>query len=217
MNDGFPKIKNDIQNRDSVAWIKLCEYIELVINEEREEFRPSEGIGPQLYQQIFTLPESITRMKKVKNVNLYGSMLKRIPPEIGQMDALETFSSYTSQYLHWYPYEMTHCKHLKSSQVSTRVLYTHIKGKRGFADLTDNPVRYHGDKVNCSVCRKELDYLQTNQMWISLQVGTDVLPLLVNLCSAQCQSMLSRPPEGYVQFPHKGGPRSNYINNLARK
>ncbi|SKC95571.1 hypothetical protein SAMN05660461_0433 [Chitinophaga ginsengisegetis] len=211
MDEGFPKIKNDVQDRSSEAWRKLCAYITLVVSEEREEFCPAEGIGPELYQQIYTLPESIAQMKKVKRVNLYGSMLKRIPVEIGQMDALETFSSYTSYDLHWYPYEIVHCKQLSSSTVSTRALYTHLKGKRGFPDLHNNPARYDGDNLQCSVCRKEMSYSQTNQLWISLQVGTDVLPLLANLCSKDCEVLLPRPPEGYVQFPHKGGARSNYI------
>ena len=211
MNYGIPKLKNDVQDRDSEAWRKLCAYIELVISEERQEFRPVEGIGSELYQQIYTLPASIAKMKQVKYVNLYGSVLRQIPPEIGEMEALETFSSYTSYDLHWYPYEIIHCKLLQRSMVSTRALYTHLKGKRGFPDLHGNPVRHYGDSVKCSVCQKEMDYSQTNQIWISLQVGTDVLPLLANLCSTACEVLLPRPPEGYVQFPHKGGARSNYI------
>lgn len=209
--ESFPKIKNNIQDRSSLAWMKLCAYIDLVVSEERELFRPVEGIGSELYQQIYTLPASIALMKKVKHINLYGSMLTSIPPEIGQMDALETFSTYTSHRLHWYPFEITHCKKLSGSKVSTRALYTHLKGKRGYPDLQNNPVRYHGDSVKCSVCRKEMDYRQTNQLWISLQVGVDVVPLLANLCSTVCEQMLPHPAEGYVQFPHKGGTRSNYI------
>ncbi|MEV4556323.1 hypothetical protein AB0K51_04905 [Kitasatospora sp. NPDC049285] len=45
-----------------------------------------------------------------------------------------------------------------------------------------------------------------NQAWISLRVATDVLPLLVNACSAACLQALPRPPEGYVPSPHAGGP-----------
>lgn len=211
MDEGFPKIKRDVQDRGSEAWRRLCAYIELVVSEKREEFRPAEDIGPELYQQIYTLPASIAKMKQVKHVHLYGSMLKRIPPEIGQMDALETFSSYTSYDLHWYPYEILHCEQLRRSAVSTRALYTHLKGKRGFPDLHGNPVRYHTDNVKCSVCCKEMEYSQTNQLWISLRVGTDVLPLLANLCSKECEVLLPHPPDGYVRFPHKGGARSNYI------
>jgi hypothetical protein len=42
-------------------------------------------------------------------------------------------------------------------------------------------------------------------VWISLRVATDVLPLLVNACSAACVSALPSGAEDYVQLPHTGG------------
>lgn len=75
----------------------------------------------------------------------------------------------------------------------------------GFPRLDHNPVRYFGDKLNCSVCKKKINYDETNQLWISLKIGTDVVPLLVNSCSVKCEKALPTPPENYVQFPHKGG------------
>ena len=75
----------------------------------------------------------------------------------------------------------------------------------GFPRLTHNPVRYSGDRVKCSVCKKEMSYAETNQLWIALRVGTDVLPMLTNLCSKDCESKLPQPPKGYVQYAHKGG------------
>jgi len=50
-----------------------------------------------------------------------------------------------------------------------------------------------------------MTYEQTNQLWISLNVGTDILPLLTNLCSKEYESKLPTPPKDYVQFAHKGG------------
>jgi hypothetical protein len=75
----------------------------------------------------------------------------------------------------------------------------------GFPDLNANPVRYSGEKIHCSICRREIEYSNTNQLWISLWVGTDILPLLVNSCSKECENKLPQPPEKYVPFPHKGG------------
>jgi hypothetical protein len=43
-------------------------------------------------------------------------------------------------------------------------------------------------------------------VWISLAVATDVLPLLVNACSAECVAALPPPRSGYVPTPHTGGP-----------
>lgn len=205
MNDRISRIENKVQDRDSVAWKKLCEYVEKVAAEERDEFSPFEELGQELFFQIHTLPESIRKLKKVKKMWLYGSKLKRIPPEIGEMESLEYFDPYTSYNLHWFPYEITNCKKLKDSRVSTRAIYGNFKNRKGFPRLNHNPVRYTGDSVKCSVCKKEMTYEETNQMWISLWVGTDVLPLLVNLCSKECEVKLPQPPKAYVQNPHEGG------------
>jgi hypothetical protein len=158
-----------------------------------------------LFSQIYTLPEIISKLKNVKKIWLYGSSLKRIPPEIGQMEALEYFDPYTSYDLHWFPYEITNCKKLKDSRVSTRALYGNYKNRMGFPRLTHNPVRYFGDTVKCSVCGKTMTYEHINQLRISLRLRADVLPLLANLCSKECEMKLPEPPEDYVQFPHKGG------------
>jgi hypothetical protein len=43
-------------------------------------------------------------------------------------------------------------------------------------------------------------------VWISLGVGTDVLPLLVNACSAACVDALPTPARNHVAVVHTGGP-----------
>lgn len=205
MKKRISKIDNNVQDKNSVAWKKLCDYVDKVAAEEREEFSPFEELGQELFAQIHTLPETISKLKKVKKVWLYGSKLKRIPPQIGEMEALEYLDFYTSYDLHWYPYEITNCKNLKDSRVSTRILYGNWKNRMGFPRLNHNPVRYSGENVNCSICGKSMTYEQTNQLWISLRVGTDILPLLTNVCSEECKKELPKPPNNYVQFAHKGG------------
>ena len=133
MNDRISRIENNVQDRDSVAWKKLCEYVEKVAEEERDEFSPFEELGKELYDQIHTLPESISKLKKVKKMWLYGSQLKRIPPEIGEMESLEYFDPYTSYNLHWFPYEIINCKKLKDSRVSTRAIYGNFKNRKDFS------------------------------------------------------------------------------------
>lgn len=205
MNNRISRIENNVQNRNSEAWNALCEYIDKVAANGSEEFAPRQAIGDELYQQIYTLPKSIKKLKKVKKMLLYGSKLKRIPPEIGEMESLENFVPYTSYDLKWFPYELTHCKNIGDSTVSTRAVYGNFKNRMGFPKLDHNPVRYHGETVQCSVCKNQMTYEVTNQMWISLWVGTDVLPLLANLCSRECEEQLPQPPKAYVQRPHKGG------------
>lgn len=205
MNNSISAIKNNVQDRSSLAWKKLCAYVDKVAIEEREEFFPFNELGPELYSQIFTLPESISKLKKVKRINLYGSRLKRIPPEIGEMVSLEYFDSYTSYELHWFPFEIINCMNLKDSRVSTRALYGNYRNRMGFPRLFKNPVRYEGDTVKCSICKKVMTWQETNQFWVSLWIGTDVLPLLVNVCSSECESAIPAPAEDYVSYPHKGG------------
>ncbi|WP_174715407.1 leucine-rich repeat domain-containing protein [Chryseobacterium arthrosphaerae] len=205
MTEKISVIENDIQDRSSLAWKKLCDYIDKTASENGEEFLPAEELGWELFSQIHTLPETISKLKNVKNMILYGSKLKRIPPEIGEMEALENFVPYTSYDLHWFPYEITKCRKLVNSTVSTRALYGNKKNRLVFPLLDHNPVRYLGRTVNCSVCNKIMTYEQTNQFWISLWVGTDVLPLLANVCSEYCKNSLPEPPENYIKFPHKGG------------
>ncbi|MEM6804204.1 MAG: leucine-rich repeat domain-containing protein [Bacteroidota bacterium] len=198
-------IENDVQDRSSDAWKKLCEYVEIVAESGQDEFSPLEFLGAELVQQIHSLPESIAKLKKVEKVWLYVSQLKRIPPKMGEMESLEYFDPYTSYHLHWFPYEITNCKKLKDSRVSTRALYGNRKYRRPFPDLRKNPVRYQGGRLNCSICQKEMMYSETNQWWISLKVGTDILPLLVNVCSESCKKKIPTPPKDYIQHPHKGG------------
>ena len=151
------------------------------------------------------MPETISRLKKVKKIGLYGSALKRIPPEIGEMESLEYFDPYTSYDLHWFPYELTKCKKLKNSRISTKALYGNFKNRMGFPRLNHNPVRYYGETLKCSVCEKEIDYSETDQYWITLKIGTDVVPLLANVCSADCASTFPTPPKFYMPKAHKGG------------
>jgi len=94
---------------------------------------------------------------------------------------------------------------LKDSRISTRALLGNFKNRMLFPSLEDNPIRYFGETVKCSICKKEMSYEETNQLWITLRTGTDTIPLLANLCSKECEEELPQPPENYVQQAHKGG------------
>lgn len=205
MENNDVEIINNIQDRNSIPWKKLCEYIDELAIKGGEEFAPREALGDEMFAQIFTLPESIAKLKKVKKVWLYGSRLKRIPPEVGQMESLEDFDVYTSYDLHWFPFEIYKCKSLKDSRISTRALYGNYKNRMDFPSLEHNPVKYFGKKLSCSICDSDLSYESTNQLWITTKVGTDIVPLLANICSEDCKSKLPQPPKFYVEFPHKGG------------
>ncbi len=161
-------------------------------------------------------------MKSVKRLDLYGSCLVPIPPEIGEMAALEEFTPYTSYRLLWFPYEMTRCRNLRDSTVSTRALYGNYKYRPPFPRLDSGaptaPGRKEPDRLPlrrwagsrtrpCSVCDRPFEDRRLHRVWVSLPVATDVLPLLVNACSEECVGKLPAPPEWEVPMPHRGGLR----------
>jgi len=202
----WPAMKMHLQFQDTSlpGWIALLQLIEEAASDRRKIFSPKKELGAELWSQVITLPPSIAKLKHVKELDLYRSGLLRIPPEIGAMDSLEKFVPYTSYGLHWFPYEITRCRRLKSSTVSTRALYGNYKARPPFPSL--EPVVAELVPARCSVCDGPIDPALVEQVWVSLPVATDVLPLLVNACSTSCVSKLPQPPEGYVQAPHIGGP-----------
>lgn len=208
----------DRQDVTSAGWLHLLALIEEAATDQRTEFKPFVELSAEERRQVITLPPAIANLTSLRRLVLYGTNLVRIPPEIGAMTSLETFQPYTSHRLHWYPYELTRCQELKDSVVSTRVLYGNFKFRPPFPALqpiTDmheadfsalDPHVWGTEAVRtCSVCDGPVDG-QLRQAWISRRVGTDVLPLLVNACSAACIAALPPPHDGYIPTPHTGGP-----------
>ena len=74
-----------------------------------------------------------------------------------------SITPYTSYDLNWLPYEIVNCKELKDSRISTRALYGNYKNRMGFPRLDQNPVRYFGDNLRCSVCKNSISYENTDQ------------------------------------------------------
>ena len=181
------------------------ELIDEAANDKRKIFNPKEALGAEFWSEIKTLPSSISKLVHVKRLHLYGSNLLSIPPEIGEMKSLKEFDPYTSYGLHWFPYEITRCKKLKSSTVSTRALYGNYKHRPPFPKLnTPESIKAIASK-NCSVCKRPLALSTVKQAWISLRVASDVLPLLVNACSQDCIDQLPKPADNYIPYPHDGG------------
>jgi hypothetical protein len=129
------RIHTEQQDTECSGWQRLNELVEQAVRDGREEFSPGREMTPSEWAQITELPKSIARLKSVKHLILYGSSLVRIPPEIGEMEALEKFTPYTSYRLHWFPYEITRCRKLKDSTVSTRALYGNFKYRPPFPRL----------------------------------------------------------------------------------
>jgi len=203
-NNRWPALHLHVEPQDTEChgWKRLLELVDQAASDGREEFAPSKAMDRKDWMQVVTLPLSIAKLKAVKSLYLYSSNLVRIPPEIGEMESLERFDPYTSYRLHWLPYEITRCRRLKVSRVSTRALYGNYKYRPPFPRLPQphDVLRPSG----CSVCGGPFSQ-EPQQVWISLRVATDVMPLLVHACSDECIRNLPTPAEHYVQHPHQGG------------
>ena len=68
-------LHDEIQDAHSDAWKSLEAYIEKVDAEGRDELNPMDGIGPEKWEQIVTLPRAIGRLQSVRFLMLYGSHL----------------------------------------------------------------------------------------------------------------------------------------------
>jgi hypothetical protein len=196
-------LPDEIQDAHSDAWKSLEAYREKVDAEGRDELNPMDGIGPEKWEQIVTLPRSIGRLQSVRFLMLYGSHLVRIPPEIGEMTNLEGLDPWTSYCLHWFPYEIIRCNKLKRSRVSTPALYGNYKYRAPFPRLLSMSADLK--PVSCSVCRRLFTQHGPSQVRISRRVATDVLPLPVHACSTECIQRLPKAEDGFVSAPHRGG------------
>jgi hypothetical protein len=206
-NTAFSELSlhSEAQNTDCDAWAMLVALVDNAASRRSEEFSPGREMPAELWSQIITLPASISKLISVRKFYLYGSHIVRIPPEIGGMANLEELDLYTSYRLHWMPFEVVRCLKLKKTRFSTRVLYGNYKHRPPFPRLNTPASKPNIEPTNCSVCRQKLAPDSTSQVWISLRVGTDVLPLLANVCSQECIRRLPPPARGSVDHPHTGG------------
>ena len=194
----------DVQDTECSAWKRLLDLVEEAIADGRKVFAPRNVLGDDM-ARIVTLPPTISKLKRVTSLEIYGTHLSSLPPEIGDMERLEEFDPYTSHRLHWVPYEITRCTRLRKSRISTRKLYGNYKYRPPFPRLSPWALGPWQPGTPCSVCRGPIVGQRPDQVWISLRVATDVLPLLVNACSEACIARLPAGEKNYVQHPHRGG------------
>jgi len=203
---GSPSVPNlhvEPQNEGATGWIKLTTLVDEAAKAGAKVFEPSAHMPGPDWLQVITLPRTVAGLNRVRELRLYGSHLRRLPPEIGRMDALEVLDVYTSYSLHWLPYEVTRCARLRDSRMSIRALYGNRKTMLPFPRL-HRPVETFAPET-CSVCDRGFGERSPHLWWITLRVGTDTVPLLVHSCSKECTLSLPTPPSGYHPEPHKGG------------
>ena len=220
LQDARVGLHGEVQDTQCAAWRKLVWMIDEAIAIEATRFSPLTDMPIDEREQIISLPPSIGKISKLEELNLYGSHIRRIPIEVNQLKNLVKFTPYTSYALHWFPYEYSHCKKLSSSTISTRALFGNFKSRPDFPELRPwyqerrvsdafrSLYEQHWAKFAvrpCSVCRREFEDQQEFRYWISLGVGIDVVPLLVNACSQSCIDSLPTGAKQHITHPHKGG------------
>jgi len=195
------------QNTECEAWRKLVASIDRCSELRSATFDITQELTYPELLQITTLPPNIGDCVDLEHLGLYGTNITRLPPEIGNLRALQTFTPYTSHSLHWYPYELVHCGCLHDSTVSTRATYRH--GSFEFPRLRHE--RYPLEALDpsiwrdylaspsvprrpCSVCREPFEDYGHYRMWVSRTVATDTLALLVNACSQRCLDTVEADP-----------------------
>lgn len=185
---------------DDRVWAKIQEIIDQARRSGTEELDIGRVLGAEDYSKLRTIPSEIGALTGLKKLVLYGSNISYLPREIGNCENLVEFLPYTSYRLHWFPFEITQCKNLRKSCVSTRAIYGNYKLRTPFPDLSKT--MWDWGIQCCSVCGKNA---KVDQYWVSQCVATDVLPLLVSVCGDSCLAKVGCGADGYVTRPHKGG------------
>jgi hypothetical protein len=203
---GTPSVPNlhaEAQDIRTQGWAQTVELIRANAIGCSTVFEPSAHVPWDDWMKVITLSPEIADLTNVGHVRLYGSHLRRLPPEIGRMTALENLDIYTSYSLHWLPYEVTRCPNLRESRMSTRALYGNKNTRLPFPRLS-RPVDVLLPKT-CSVCDRPFGEAAPQLYWTTQYIGTDHTPLLIHSCSRECTLSVPAAPKGYFERPHKGG------------
>ena len=64
------ELHQEQQDTECDAWKRLLELVEIAAQDEREEFAPSREMTQDDWEQIITLPATISKLKSVKHLNL---------------------------------------------------------------------------------------------------------------------------------------------------
>jgi hypothetical protein len=193
----------DNQDPDVAGWSRTLDLVRSSTAQGAQVFEPAAHLPWDDWMKVVTLPEEIAELKTVKQVRLYGSHLRRLPPHIGRMVMLEELDIYTSYSLHWLPYEILRCSRLCRSRISTRALYGNRKTRLPFPQLS-SPVEALIPQT-CSVCDRPFGAVVPQLFWVTLRVGTDMVPLLIHSCSHDCTLSVPAAPANYFERPHQGG------------
>jgi hypothetical protein len=193
----------EAQDQSAAGWAQVTDLIGRLARTDAPILEPSAQIPWEDWMRVVTLPAQVESLTHVLEVRLYGSHLRRLPPEIGRMASLRELDIYTCYSLHWLPYEVTRCANLRASRMSTRALYGNRKTRLPFPRLSE-PIEVLLPATG-SVCAQPFGARTPQPFWTTQRVGTDYVPLLIHSCSSTCIDAVPYAPSGFFKRPHKGG------------
>src|SRR5262245_61076897 len=89
---GRPSVPNlhiEPQDASAPGWSQTIDLVQAATADQSSTFEPSAQMAWEDWIGVITLPSQISLMHALKELRLYGSHLRRLPPEIGGMSALE--------------------------------------------------------------------------------------------------------------------------------
>lgn len=110
---------------------QLAELIKVTADKGLTVLAPRRHLGWELWAQVTRLPPTIQFLTSVETLDLYGSHLVSIPPEVASMTRLQYFDPYTSYRLHWpraHAKPNQHARALRQLQVPAAVSTTAKRG-----------------------------------------------------------------------------------------
>jgi hypothetical protein len=203
---GTPLVPNmhvEAQDESVAGWAQVADLIGRLARTRAPILEPSAQIPWEDWMRVITLPHQVASLIDVVEIRLYGSHLRRLPPEIGRMTSLRALDIYTSYSLHWLPYEVTRWANLSASRMSTRALYGNRNTRLPFPRLS-RPIE-ELLPTTCSVCDQPFGERIPQPFWTTQRVGTDYVPLLIHSCSSSCINSVPSASSGFFERPHKGG------------
>jgi hypothetical protein len=86
---GVPTLHSEAQDVGAPGWAALLELVGTESARNAIMFEPSPIIPPGQWSEIITLPGEIEILSAIRQMRLYGSHLRRLPPGIGRLSSLE--------------------------------------------------------------------------------------------------------------------------------
>eukprot|EP01083_Nonionella_stella_P300489 1026122_1 len=214
--------------------------------EQIEQFFPSQIFELKNLETLYMsgypfsyLSERLGQLTNLKTIIITGSPIIRLPVALGQLKQLEKIDFYCSRRMKYIPYEILHCKQLRSTKMGTSRLYVNYKNGLllpplpkaleienvidSFASMLDAYDWPNGliqiildylPHTTCSneQCKKPICFKECiHYGWTRQCPGTDTICLLAKMCSNSCINSIADKTRFYLQREKKGSDNEDKV------